>query len=371
VSEGRAPRRRRRDTVKKPPSPRRWMALGLPIAVAAAVIVIAWVAIAAIRWFAPAGDAVSVPSFVDMQFSEAEALAKSAHLSLRIVARKPDYHAPKDRIVGQLPAAGGHVREGRTVDVVVSDGEPTTKVPNVANMSVRDATVTLENARLDVGSVQEQIDSDVAEGTVLSQKPEALSDVPAGTKIDLVIAKGRPIAYAPNFVGMPIAAANAAAKDAHVVLAPSVQLPIAPGAPKKGIVVSQDPPAGQQMKPHERITLQVSGGAPPTPPPSPGAVVPSPAEATQSPGSSSTPQASQTNLLSTPSAPRGLRVSVALPQSASPVRIRVVLLDASGSRTLYDQQTRGGFTLSFDLTVTGAGTLQTYVGESLVNSTPL
>jgi hypothetical protein len=66
-----------------------------------------------------------------------------------------------------------------------------------------------------------------------------------------------------------------------------------------------------------------------------------------------------------------LRVSVALPQSAQPVRTRVVLLDATGSRTLYDQETRGGFTLSFDLTVSGAGTLETFVGDSLVNSTPL
>ena len=351
------------------------MALALPIAVAAAVIVIAWVAIAAVRWFSPAGDSISVPSFVGMQYSQAEDAAKAAHLSLRIVARKPDYHAPKDRVVGQLPAAGGHVREGRVVDVVVSDGEPTTKVPNVANMSVRDATVALENARLDVGSVQTQIDSDVAEGTVLSQKPEALSDVPAGTKIDLVIAKGRPIAYAPNFVGLQIAAANAAAKDAHVELAPSVQQPIAPSAPPKGIVVSQDPPAGQQMKPHERVKLQVSGGAPPTPPPSPTPVPPIPSSSSeagaQSPGLTPSPQPSQTNLLSAPATPRGLRVSVALPESPAPARIRVVLLDASGSRTLYDQQTRGGFTLSFDLTVTGAGTLQTFVGESLVNSTSL
>jgi serine/threonine-protein kinase len=310
-----------------------------------------------------------VPSFVGMQYTAAQSAAKSAHLELHIVARKPDYHAPKDRIVGQLPAAGGHVREGRIVDVVVSDGEPTTKVPNVANMSVRDATVTLENSRLDVGAVTSQVDADVPEATVLSQTPEALSEVPAGTKVDLVIAKGRPVAYAPNFVGMPIGAAAAAAKDAHVGLTSAVLMPIAPSAPPKGIIVGQDPPAGQQMKPHELIALQVSGGAPPTPVPSPS---PSSEEATTQPQTATPiPEATPTNLLSAPSSPRGLRVSVALPQSAQPVRTRVVLLDATGSRTLYDQETRGGFTLSFDLTVSGAGTLETFVGDSLVNSTPL
>jgi hypothetical protein len=66
-----------------------------------------------------------------------------------------------------------------------------------------------------------------------------------------------------------------------------------------------------------------------------------------------------------------MRVSVALPQSDSPVRIRVVLVDSTGSKTLYDQVTRGGFTLSFDLSVNGVGTLQTYVGDALVNSSTL
>jgi serine/threonine-protein kinase len=337
-------------------------------AAAIAVAAIVWIGVSASHWLAPAGSSVIVPNFVGLQYASAADAADGAKVKLRIVARKPDYHAAKNQIVGQLPAAGEHVREGRVVDVVVSDGEPTAKVPNVANLSVRDATVALENARLDVGKVDYQNDSDVAEGTVLAQKPDALSAVPAGTKVDLTVAKGRPILYAPNFVGMSLASASAAAKDAHVVLSAPVLLPLAPSAPPKGIVTAQEPPAGQRLKPHQTIALQVSGGAPPTP-------VPSPAfGASSSPETSpqaAAPQPSQTSLLPAPTTPRGLRVSVALPQSPTPVRIRVVLLDAAGTRTLYDQQTVGGFTLSFDLSVTGAGTLQTFVGDSLVNSTPL
>ena len=370
MSEGRAPRRRRRDTAVRRPVRLRWAALALPGAAIVAVVVILWVVVAAMHWLAPAGNSVAVPSFVGMQYADAQDAAAAAHLGIRVVARKPDYHAPKDRIVGQLPAAGEHVREGRVVDVIVSDGEPTARVPNVANMSVRDATVALENARLDVGTVRSQYDAEVAEATVLAQKPEALSQVPAGTKVDLTIAKGRPIAYAPNFVGMSASAATAAAKDAHVTLGQLTHMPLAPGAPAKGIVVAQDPPAGQQLKPSDKVALQISGGAPPSPSPSPAAAIPG-EPATQPGGSPSNPAPSQTNLLPAPSTARGLRVSVALPQSPQPVRIRVVLLDATGARTLYDQQTRGGFTLSFDLSVKGAGTLQTFVGDALVNSTPL
>jgi serine/threonine-protein kinase len=370
VNEDRGPRRRRAQTAVKPRT-RTSSALALLAASALIVIVaLVWLTVSVVHWVAPAGNSVVVPSFIGLQYAAGLSTAKSAGVRLHIVARKPDYHAPKDQIVGQLPAAGEHVREGRTIDVVVSDGQPTAKVPNVANLSVRDATVALENARLDVGKVDSEINTDVPAGTVLFQKPDALSDVPAGTKVDLTVAAGRPIAYAPNFVGMSLQAAIAAAKDAHVALAAPVALPIAPGAPAKGIVSSQDPPAGQLLKPHDRITLQISGGAPPASP-SPSPLGPSPASP-QAPGTTTAaPSASQPSLLPSPGGVRGLRVSVALPESPTAVRIRVVLLDATGSRSLYDQQTRGGFTLTFDITVQGAGTLQTYVGDALVNSTPL
>ncbi len=366
MSDGHAPRRRRRTT----PPPRRrlrWSAFLLPAVVAIVFLAVVFIGAQAYRFLSPAGGSVVVPQFVGKQFAAAQDAAAAEHLALHVVARKPDYHAPKDRIVGQLPAAGEHVREGRVVDVVVSDGAPYARVPNLANMSVRDATVTLENAHLYAGAVTSQRDDDVAEGTVLSQRPESLTQVPAGTKVDLVIAKGRPIVYAPNFVGLSIAQAIAAAKDAHVVLASPVPLAIAPQAPPKGIIVAQDPPAGQQLGLRDKIVLQISGGAPPTPTPSPQASPSIPPSGEPSPTESPSPGSSPAGA----PAPRGLRVSVALPQSPDVTRIRVVLLDAAGSHTLYDQQTRGGFTLSFDLTVVGAGTLQTFVGDTLVNSTAL
>ncbi|HET9343513.1 MAG TPA: PASTA domain-containing protein [Candidatus Eremiobacteraceae bacterium] len=346
----------------------RWSALVLPGLGLLAVIALIWIAAQAMRMLSPAGASVSVPSFIGIRYASAQTVAAKSHLSLHVVARKPDYHAPKDDVVGQLPAAGEHVREGRVIDVVLSDGEPLARVPNVANMSVRDATVALENAHLDVGSVGSQYDAGVPEATVLSQQPEALSQVTAGTKVDLVIAKGQPVAYAPNFVGMPISNAPAAAKEANVKLEPAVLLPIAPSAPPKGIIVAQDPPAGQQMRPNETITLQVSGGALPTPIPSPG-LFPSPGAS--QPGQTSPTVGSQPPSPAPSPTARGLRVSVALPESPTPVRTRVVIVDATGSRTLFDQNTRGGTTISFDITVTGTATLQTYVGDQLVNSTPL
>ncbi|HKW44699.1 MAG TPA: PASTA domain-containing protein [Candidatus Eremiobacteraceae bacterium] len=348
---------------------RPWYFYAFWSALAVSAIIVVWLIVTWNAFIAPAGAPVTVPALIGLQFQAAQNLAAKSRVSLHIVARRTDFKAPKDRILGQLPAAGEQVREGRSVDVIVSDGVPTVKVPNVGAMSLRDATVALENAHLFPGTIGSRLQNDVTAGTVLDQKPDAFASLPAGSHVDLVVARGRPQRYAPNFVGASAAFASAAAKDAGIALDKITELPIAVGAKPKGTVVAQDPSAGSPLLPNQRISLQLSGGAPPTPVPiaTSSPFGPSPSASP----SAASPRPSVSGVLPSPQGARGMRVSVALPGSQAPAHIRVVLLDATGSRTLYDQRTTGGFTLSFDVTVTGAATIDTYVDDALVNSTAL
>ena len=349
---------------------RPWQYYALWAALGVSLIVILWFVITLNIFLAPAGASVSVPKLEGLSLSAAESIAEKTHLELHTVARRTDYRAPKDQILGQLPAAGEHVREGRSIDVIVSDGVPTVKVPNIATMSQRDATVALENAHLAPGAITSRLQSDVTAGIVLDQKPDAFTEVPAGSKVDMVVARGRPLKYAPNFVGYPESFAAAAAKEAGIELDKITVLALAPKAKPKGTIVAEDPPAGSPLLPNQRISLQVSGGAPPTPePPSPLPTIDNSAAGTGATDIQPSPTA--TAALPLPETSRAMRVSVALPSSTTPARVRVMLLDAKGSRSLYDQETTGGFTLSFDVTVTGAATIETYVNDALVNSTAL
>jgi beta-lactam-binding protein with PASTA domain len=351
---------------------RPWYFYAFWTALVVSAALILWLVLTWNAFIAPAGAPVTVPQVIGLQFPAAQSLARKSRVALHVIAHRADFKAPKDRILGQLPAAGEQVREGRSIDIIVSDGVPTVKVPNVGALSLRDATVALENAHLFLGSVQDRQQTDVTAGTVLDQKPEAFASLPAGSRVDVVVASGRPQRYAPNFVGASITFAVAAAKDAGIALSKVTDLAMAPGAKPRGTVVEQDPAAGSPLSPNQRISLQVSGGAPPTPVPldttSAGQTSPIPGGSAPNPNQ---PGPSQSGALPTPQGARGMRVSVALPGSSSPAHIRVVLLDATGSRTLYDQRTTGGFTLSFDVTVTGAATIDTYVDDALVNSTAL
>lgn len=343
---------------------RSWTDFILPASILLLVAALASVAFAAVRWLAPAGEPVAVPQLVGMQLGDARAAAQHTGVEVHVVARRPDFHAPKDRILGQLPAAGERVRQGRSLDVIVSDGVPTVQVPNLSNLSLRDATVALQNTRLDVGRVVEQRNLEVIAGIVLSQHPEPFAAVPAGTKVDVVVATGRPLVYAPNFVGLPLAFAEAAAKEAGIKLDKASYLPVRPSAPPKGIVEQQAPAPGQTILPEQKISFAVSGGAPPSPEPSPFAL-----ESPQPNAEGASPF--PTSALTSPNAERRLQVSVALPSSATLQHVRVILQDATGARTLYDGQTTGGYSLSFEVTVAGGGLLETYLNDALVSTTPL
>ena len=283
-----------------------------------------------------------------MPFDEARSLSASAHVGLRVVAHRVDFHAPKDVIIGQLPSAGEKVREGRVIDVILSDGVAMVKAPNLSNLSLRDAKVALGNAHLSLGTVKETTNLGVVAGVVLGQHPDPFTSLPAGSTVDVTVARGRPQMYAPSFVGMSLDFAKKAAGDANVALGSITDMPITPGAKPKGTVVAQDPVAGQQLTPGQKISLQISGGAPATPSPSP-----------LEPVLRWLPLLPRRPLQRAPSLTGRLahdarfRRAAAVKRRARPVR--VVLEDATGSRTIFDQTTNGGITLSFDVTVVGQG----------------
>ncbi|MBC5825343.1 MAG: PASTA domain-containing protein [Candidatus Eremiobacteraeota bacterium] len=344
--------------------PRRHFSHYIPVGLFSLLILaLLLVAIAVARWFWPAGPAVVVPRFVGMSYDQADALATAHRLSLKVISRRADYQVPKDEVLGQLPAAGEHVREGRTVDLIVSDGVPSEKVPNVGDVPLREATIALQNARLKVGKVAYLTDPTAVDGTVLTSSPDALAVVPAGTKVDLVIARGGAGARIPDFSGLPLSLAQAAAKGLNLdIKTPPTYQPIAPGSKPYGIVVSQKPSPGQTSQPKHPIELTLSGGAPPTPQPS---------IATLTPPPSAAPTAAPTSALPAPNAKRSLHVVVSLPSYPTAKRLRIALLDADGARTLYNAITKGGLTLSFDVVVAGSATIETYADNYLVNATPL
>lgn len=96
-------------------------------------------------------------------------------------------------VVKTDPAAGETVYTGDTVTLVVSKGAEGTQtsVPNIIGFPLYQAQSLLEQSNLAVGDITYDEDSDKDADTVLSCSPDVNAKVDEGTKINLVVAKGK------------------------------------------------------------------------------------------------------------------------------------------------------------------------------------
>jgi serine/threonine-protein kinase len=96
---------------------------------------------------------------------------------------------PAGVVLSTRPAVGSSLPSGRTVDLVVSRGPATIRVPNVVGMDRTVARQALEAAGLRVGTIVSRISPSQASGSVLEQRPGANTLSPRGGRIDLIIAR--------------------------------------------------------------------------------------------------------------------------------------------------------------------------------------
>jgi len=145
------------------------------------------------------GEEVAVPDIVGMNMAQANEELKNVGLVMTVIGRQNDPTLEKDLIISQEPGKGRKVKEGREINVVVSTGSEQVKVPNISGVDLKTATTRLANSGLNLGNPQEQYDEKYEAGMVISQKPLADTMVAAGTKVDVMVSKGKQ----PNKVTMP------------------------------------------------------------------------------------------------------------------------------------------------------------------------
>jgi eukaryotic-like serine/threonine-protein kinase len=130
-------------------------------------------------------------------------------------------------------------------------------VPAVTGMRQEPAEAAVRDAGLEPESTRQQ--SSKPEGIVLGQSPDAGASVDEGSTVRLVVSTGPPAETVPDVVGetqsQAVAALTAAGFESDVTEAFSDK--------KAGIVVSQEPKAGEQLDEGGTVALTVSKGGKP------------------------------------------------------------------------------------------------------------
>lgn len=140
------------------------------------------------------GENMPVPKVVGLTYEEGTRLLDEK--DLRFVAYDSVYvpKAKPNEIIDQDPAEGSKVKRNRMVYLTINAlPVPQVTVPDVTEVSLREATSALQRAGLKVGKISTR--PDITTNLVLEQRLNGRivkkgTEVPKGTAIDLVVSKG-------------------------------------------------------------------------------------------------------------------------------------------------------------------------------------
>ena len=321
----------------------------LLVAVAGAVIVIV---VALLGWQALVGylnvPEVTVPDFVGKSLADAQSRARQDHLNVQVIQQSYSRTVPTGFVLGQDEPAGKVVKVNRVIGLTTSLGPEMVSVPDVRRRSLLDARFMIEEARLTVGEVREAYDASVPPGVVLSQDPAPGALLQRGTAVYLRVNRGPERVILPDLVGQPLDEARRMLNDLGVTLRQVTQVPRS-GTPP-GQVVEMAPRAGTQIRHGDAVTVMIAatpgaGGAPPPQPIVTGTLTP------VTPGDPGRKHA---------------RITVVVGEGAPRQVVKIVVVDAQGTRVAYEKAHAPGATVSTQVDGSGYTIVQVYIDNRLI-----
>lgn len=160
-------------------------------------------------------EGVTVPDVTRVSLEEAETLLVNSGLRFEIADRRANSAFPANYVIDQAPAASIIVKPNRKVYLTVNAAvKPQVIVPNVVNLSLRNAQIQLQNYGLEVGSIS--YESSRFKNAVLRQSITEGITVEKGTAIDLVISDGLgdKIVEIPEIIGLRLPEAQFKLREA-------------------------------------------------------------------------------------------------------------------------------------------------------------
>ena len=291
---------------------------------------------------------VTVPDFVGKSLADAQSRARQDHLNVQVIQQSYSRTVPTGFVLGQDEPAGKVVKVNRVIGLTTSLGPEMVSVPDVRRRSLLDARFMIEEARLTVGEVREAYDASVPPGVVLSQDPAPGALLQRGTAVYLRVNRGPERVILPDLVGQPLDEARRMLNDIGVTLRQVTQVPRS-GIPP-GQVVEMAPRAGTQIRHGDAVTVMIAatpgaGGAPPPQPIVTGTLTP------VTPGDPGRKHA---------------RITVVVGEGAPRQVVKIVVVDAQGTRVAYEKAHAPGATVSTQVDGSGYTIVQVYIDNRLI-----
>jgi serine/threonine-protein kinase len=172
-------------------SPWVWVAglLALVILVVAGLLLFRVLAASSRPAATPGPGSVTLPSFLNATYADANAQANRLGIVLAPTYVKQN-NVADGTIVDQVPPAGTSVTQGSTVNVDVVSGKDLVSVPSIVGLTESAAIQALVSANLQLGTRTVDFDPAVPAGSIIRQGLPAGLSVPTDTPVDYLVSEG-------------------------------------------------------------------------------------------------------------------------------------------------------------------------------------
>ncbi|MEM7322184.1 MAG: PASTA domain-containing protein [Actinomycetota bacterium] len=204
-----------------------------------------------------------VPDFTGA--SPAEAIAAVAEFDWTITVSEEQRDGTEaGELLTQSPAPGSRLGPGGEVTLLYSLGPVPRTVPEMIGRPEADVRDVVERSGLEIGTVGEQFSETVDAGLVIEATIDGVpaqpgTEFPPGVVIDLVLSSGPAPREVPSIDGLTVEQARATVEDRDLVLATAEAYS---ETVAEGLIISADPPGGQNLSRGGTVTATVSLGRP-------------------------------------------------------------------------------------------------------------
>ncbi len=236
-----------------PPAPVKRRRTGMIVAILLTALVLAGAVAAALFTDVGRQSQVAIPSVIGQTEAEATAML-SKDFTVRSETRANETYLA-GQVIGTDPEAGTRVAKGSDVTLLVSSGPATADVPDVVGKTEAEATATLKQAGFTVAP-SEQFSADAPKGEVVSQTPAGNATAPSGSAVKIVVSKGPDLVTVPSLSLMTEAEAKSALEKKGLKLGKKSTRESTKRDP--GLILDQDPKAGQKVPRDSAVDYTVS-----------------------------------------------------------------------------------------------------------------
>jgi len=198
--------------------------------------------------------------------------------------RMNDETSPAGTVIAQQPAPATIVEGGSTVAIDVSTGPITRTVPDITSLPIEGAAFNLGKAGFQLGTVTFADNPTIRKGSIVGTDPPAGTVLARDTPVNMVVSSGPPPVALPKVTGLTQAAAAEQLTKLGLIIGEVTQTG-AVADPLDGVVLSQNPVPGTELRAGDVVTVTVRRAAVP-PPTLPPTTVPPPTTAPAAPPAS-------------------------------------------------------------------------------------